>query len=581
MTQCVPSADQGHVRMHSDHCSYTLPSNVEPFYGCIRLINHDHTYTRSKQMCDHVVAIQACNKQDFQAFFETDMPETSTDLMDCAMNIDTCQSVNSENTEASKPKVSLEFMDCDMTSDTTQPSLCDQSSMSKQKIASERPRQLGAEGSKSDKQSCNIKLDPKKIKLVNRIVNHLHEVKPKAVCSICGRILYMRSVNWLMNLPEEEWLAKKLVPENSPVDILTRVTARGTMVSVCATCKDKVQAQPHTVYNFFSDYGKRPDCISKLKSYTQFRKMSIGNLYCSTFKNRGYSYLHLRGKVNIQKNSVENMRGMVGVFQDGESSELPMINNEVKPCILWLRRNNSLYKDFLLNLETIHGYAQTSSAAGLFCGLPKKTQDLTVMNDGQLPASVIEKRNGLIIPAAAFNTPKEPCSLDNVVIGQAVSRTEKSMEAPEVQKITYGDPDLEAKLFPHLFPYGKGSWYHLPKDTPGLTMEFYHKHRLLHVDRRWANNRLYPFFAFDRNMKARLNHINAALASNKNRQLQAPLNSATLSDRTLYFMYGDVVNSTITGSKAYWEKQFLDLVAHVSKFGIGDIFFTLTFMKGS
>jgi hypothetical protein len=44
---------------------------------------------------------------------------------------------------------------------------------------------------------------------------------------------------------------------------------------------------------------------------------------------------------------------------------------------------------------------------------------------------------------------------------------------------------LEAKLFPHLFPYGKGSWYW---QQNALTIGKYHKMRLMHVDRRWANN---------------------------------------------------------------------------------------------
>jgi hypothetical protein len=44
---------------------------------------------------------------------------------------------------------------------------------------------------------------------------------------------------------------------------------------------------------------------------------------------------------------------------------------------------------------------------------------------------------------------------------------------------------LEAKLFPHLFPYGKGSWYW---QQNALTIGKYHKMRLMHVDRRSANN---------------------------------------------------------------------------------------------
>ena len=37
-----------------------------------------------------------------------------------------------------------------------------------------------------------------------------------------------------------------------------------------------------------------------------------------------------------------------------------------------------------------------------------------------------------------------------------------------------------------------------------LTIGKYQKIRLMHVDRRWANDRFYPFFTFDRNIKQRL-----------------------------------------------------------------------------
>ena len=420
----------------------------------------------------------------------------------------------------------------------------------------------------------NVSFNPTRLRLIKKISEHIKHVKPGAVCAICGRILYMRTVKWVPNLPEDEWYAKNLIPEKSPVQIKTKHNFKGKCVSVCATCKTKVNSQKHTDFNFFNDYGQIPNCFSKLKSYSQFRKLSIGNVYCSTFKNKGYSYLHLHGNLEIQKNSKNNMRGMVGVLHDGECSELDMSTKDVKPCIHWLKKKNPLYKDFLSNLETIHGYAKTFEASGLFCGLPKRTGDLKIMNDGQLSASDLDRKTGLLIPSDKFNSPKEPCDLDTIVLGKAV---ERSKDMPKVQEITYGDPHLEAKLFPHLFPYGEGSWKKY-KEVQALTMGHYHKHRLLHVDRRWANDRLYPFFAFDRNIKARLFYINSALASNKNRD--NPLTSATLSDRASYFKYGNVINATITGSKAYWQKQLLDLVARVSKFGPGDIFFTLTFNEG-
>jgi len=45
-----------------------------------------------------------------------------------------------------------------------------------------------------------------------------------------------------------------------------------------------------------------------------------------------------------------------------------------------------------------------------------------------------------------------------VQIGEEVLR-ETAAKVGEAQVLSYGDEHLEAKLFPHLFPYGKGSWY--------------------------------------------------------------------------------------------------------------------------
>jgi hypothetical protein len=52
-----------------------------------------------------------------------------------------------------------------------------------------------------------------------------------------------------------------------------------------------------------------------------------------------------------------------------------------------------------------------------------------------------------------------------------------------------------------------------------LTIGKYHKMRLIHFDRRWANDRLYPFFTFDEIIKQRLFFFTKnVLATNKNRK---------------------------------------------------------------
>ena len=114
------------------------------------------------------------------------------------------------------------------------------------------------------------------------------------------------------------------------------------------------------------------------------------------------------------------------------------------------------------NLETMHGHTQNQSANGLFAGLPSKTSDLKVMDDGQLPAAEINKQQGLLLPADNFKTPDAPCHLSEVTAGKQVTRPDAAQDKdalPSVEKLSYGDPHLEAKLFPHLFPHGSGSFF--------------------------------------------------------------------------------------------------------------------------
>ena len=40
--------------------------------------------------------------------------------------------------------------------------------------------------------------------------------------------------------------------------------------------------------------------------------------------------------------------------------------------------------------------------------------DLNISTDGQLSASDINEKNGLLIPADRFNAPKEPCNLEDI-----------------------------------------------------------------------------------------------------------------------------------------------------------------------
>ena len=124
--------------------------------------------------------------------------------------------------------------------------------------------------------------------------------------------------------------------------------------------------------------------------------------------------------------------------------------------------------------------------------MPKWTDDMVIAHGGQLPIKDIANFEGLLYPSTQFIHPVLPTSIKDLNIGEQI---EKVRNKPyNAKSLSFDDPHLEAKLFPHLFLYGKGSW---KKESYATTLGAYHKMRLNTVDRRWANNRFYLYFIFD------------------------------------------------------------------------------------
>ena len=434
-----------------------------------------------------------------------------------------------------------------------------------------------------DDPTFSMSLDGNLVLKAQSKLAHLQSVIPSAACALCGKIVYPSTTEWVALL-QKDWVAKGLIRDDSPVKI--QLQTSGTVanessskrrktgndiakVSVCSLCRNRYKTSKQV--DLFQDFGEVPQCFKQLSSYQEYRKLSIASIYCSTFKPPGYAYLHSAGSCSVSPN-LRNYRGMIGMLHVGCSPELETSNVHVRTCIHWLRKNNPLYTKFLANIETILGYFSPTTANSALPSLSSKTADITFAIDGQLPVSEIKKQEGLLFPANDIPAPMKPIQLSDMVIGKEMKMTSDPLQDyAKEHPIRYTDECLEAKIFPHLFPYGQGSWF--PKSN-ALTIGQYHKLRLLHCDRRWACDRFYPFFAFDRNMKHRLSFINSAIATNKNRS--APITAESLNNSDSYYKYGTTLTSTISGSKAYWQRKWLDLVAMVAIHGPPDIFFTLT-----
>lgn len=75
---------------------------------------------------------------------------------------------------------------------------------------------------------------------------------------------------------------------------------------------------------------------------------------------------------------------------------------------------------------------------------------------------------------------------------------------------SYNDVELEAKAWPHLFPYGNGSYHYTSK----ISISEYVKYRLLNFDSRWRKDPHWAFFFFDRMVKQRILYANRMRKAN-------------------------------------------------------------------
>ena len=156
---------------------------------------------------------------------------------------------------------------------------------------------------------------------------------------------------------------------------------------------------------------------------------------------------------------------------------LSTTSTDLKKVLMWIQKNNKLYKEFFSNFETIIGHFEPLSASSSFASVPRFTKDLKIAKGGQLLVADLEKQEGLLFPADKFTSPVEPTNIHDVQIGEEVLR-ETADKFGEAQVLSYGDEHLEAKLFTHLSPYGKGSWYW---KTNALTIGKYHKMCLMQM----------------------------------------------------------------------------------------------------
>ena len=271
--------------------------------------------------------------------------------------------------------------------------------------------------------------------------------------------------------------------------------------------------------------------------------------------------------------------GMFGFLVGKTAADLSSQNQEstsdselrIRRALFWLRENNHLYTRFYANYETLYRFDPERIV---------HLNDADKVSDSRatsLAEHLHDEENGLVV---SFNEQDDIQQLDQRIDHAGVQHprsqddNESVRNLKDLTRVSYSDPLLEAKLWPHLFPYATGCW-----DAESLLKAGeYLKHRLLNIDDRWRKDTSFSFHWYDRLIKSRLFYIAQARRAKRTGRVEE-LVSKSIKDKrsdSFYERLGKIVPSTITGSRSYWLARFLDLIAMTKRFGQPDLFITLT-----
>ena len=254
-------------------------------------------------------------------------------------------------------------------------------------------------------------------------------------------------------------------------------------------------------------------------------------------------------------------------------SKKPDSDIRILQALKWLKQNNHLYSDFYSNFETLYRYQPQSALVN-----PCLLEHQHIALDALLQQEAI----GMIFPSSSEYFDQLP-AIHDMQQPAGVQHPQKDLEDKRVhateylQQITtahYGDTFLEAKVFPHIHPYGFGGWHN------GCSMNFsdHVKMRLFDVRGWYARDHQYPFYKFDLMTKMRLKAYAAKTVNTAQQTEKITAGNVFSAEQgaDLYSAYGKEMPNCIPGSPQYWKCFGLDLIAMTQTRGLPDFFVTLT-----
>ena len=136
----------------------------------------------------------------------------------------------------------------------------------------------------------------------------------------------------------------------------------------------------------------------------------------------------------------------------------PYDRDAIVKAFHWLKKNNPLYQQFLAQLETLYTYFPTTLLVEL-------TRDVEIKSG---PAEYVGQCEGMIIeanPLAGVVGVHIHIHIHDLTLldNAGVQRHRVASDADLYQlcnsyKLSLKDPKIEEKLFPHLYPFGRGGF---------------------------------------------------------------------------------------------------------------------------
>ena len=315
-------------------------------------------------------------------------------------------------------------------------------------------------------------------------LRRLHESNyaqfPCIPCSYCSRLLYPYQIKWITRQTNHTFPFEQVYPHVP----LAAHPHDNMKVAVCTSCKSTPSPCPIL--------AEIPTCIENVP-YGKRKYLSPVYLHSSLGRSSNLSayseYRSLKGQFGYSKNlrTLSLYSGMLGAFLeniDQSSAENRWYHPSLREACEWLQQNNPYLKSY-------HSLASRLLQNNDFTANPSATH---VETEQLLPPV---HRGDVVVPPYDFpdEIHNEDSHHSRLAIGFLCTKEDNKIP------IALHDPELEALLYPDLFPDGHGHYGELQRNALSTndkteTYGKYIKSKILGYDPRFRQHPTWPMWSY-------------------------------------------------------------------------------------